>query len=145
MRKLFGLALVAVALTAVGCGRIGERPAAHRGSALAWESDLDGALKRAGAEKKLVMVNFYADWCRWCTVLEETTFSDGAVQAELGRLVVVKLDADREGRGAARRYRVDGFPTVVFLDPSGREVGRIPGYLPPAPFLEELGDILARA
>ena len=130
---------------ALGCGRVGGSSATAATSAIAWEKDLAGALARAESENKLVMVDFYTDWCRWCQVMDDKTFSDGAVQAELKRMVVVKLDAERDGRDAARRYRVEGFPTILFLDGSGREVGRVPGYMPPQPFLEELGDILGKA
>ena len=139
------LAAVLLAGAALGCGRAGGSSAAAATSAIAWEKDLAGALARAGSENKLVMVDFYTDWCRWCQVMDDKTFADVAVQAELKRMVVVKLDAERDGRDAARRYRVEGFPTILFLDGSGQEVGRIPGYMPPQPFLEELGDILGKA
>jgi thiol:disulfide interchange protein len=143
LRRAIGLGMLAIAL--LGCGR--SRGGATGASALAipWEKDLAGALARAGNERKLVMVDFYTDWCRWCQVMDEKTLADKAVQVELKRLVLVKLDAERDGRDAARRYRVEGFPTILFLDATGREVGRIPGYLPPQPFLEELGDILEKA
>jgi thiol:disulfide interchange protein len=139
------LAAVLLAGAALGCGRTSGSSATAATSAIAWEKDLAGALARAESESKLVMVDFYTDWCRWCQVMDDKTFSDGAVQTELKRMVVVKLDAERDGRDAARRYRVEGFPTILFLDGSGREVGRIPGYMPPEPFLEELGDILEKA
>lgn len=143
LRRLMIAGLLAGAL--VGCGRAGGRAAGGAATVIPWEKDLAGALARAGSENKLVMVDFYTDWCRWCDVMDEKTFADGAVQAELRRMVVVKLDAERDGRDAARRYGVEGFPTMVFLDATGREVGRIPGFLPPEPFLEELGDILKKA
>ena len=143
LRRLMIAGLLAGALA--GCGRSGTGGAGTAAAMVPWEKDLAGALARAGSEKKLVMVDFYTDWCRWCEVMDEKTFANEAVQAELRRLVVVKLDAERDGRDAARRYRVEGFPTMVFLDASGREVGRIPGFLPPEPFLEELGDILEKA
>jgi len=143
LRRAVVLGLLVGAL--VGCGRGGGRAAGGAAAAIPWEKDLAAALSRAGTENKLVMVDFFTDWCRWCEVLDEKTLSDSAVQAELRRLVVVKLDAERDGRDAARRYRVEGFPTLLFLDASGREVGRIPGFLPPEPFLEELGDILKKA
>ncbi len=114
-------------------------------SKVAWGSDLPGALSRAASEKKLVMVDFYTDWCKWCQELDRTTYADGQVQQALARVVAVKLDAEKDGRQAAEQYGVDGFPTVIFLDARGREVGRIPGYLGPRPFLQELEDILHRA
>jgi thiol:disulfide interchange protein len=139
-RRVVALGLLVGALA--GCGRGGGRAAAGASPAIPWESDLAGALSRAASENKLVMIEFYTDWCGWCEVMEQKTFADAAVREQLGRLVVVKLDADRGGRDAARRYRVNGFPTTLFLDAQGQEVGRVPGFLPPQPFLEELADIL---
>ena len=137
-------ALGLLAAVVIGCGDGSGRPAAGAASAMPWHADLDAALARADAEKKLVMVEFYTDWCGWCEVMDKKTFADATVQEQLKRLILVKVDADREGREAARRYRVNGFPTMLFVDAQGREVGRVPGFLPPAPFLEELEDILKR-
>ncbi len=57
----------------------------------------------------------------------------------------VRLNAEKDGREAAERFNVDGFPTIVFLDAAGGEVGRIPGYMEPGPFLEELTNIMKKA
>lgn len=142
VRRIALAVMVLGAMTACG-GRLGGGRAAG-GSGVAWESDLAKALSRADGEGKLVMVDFYTDWCRWCDVLDQKTFTDAAVQDGLRRLITVKLDADRGGRDAARRYGVEGFPTMVFLDGRGTEVGRIPGYLPPTEFLSELEAILRK-
>ena len=143
LRRMVVAGLLAMAL--IGCGRTGGGGAGADTTSIAWEKNLAAALARAEVENKVVMVDFYTDWCRWCQVMDEKTFSNAAVQNELKRMVVVKLDAERDGRDAARRYRVNGFPTMLFLDAKGQEVGRVPGYLPPEPFLEELGDILKQA
>lgn len=129
---------------ASACSKAPE-PTAVAGAGLAWERDLGTALDRAGAESKIVMVDFYTDWCSWCRRLDETTYADPAVREALSGVVAVKLNAEKEGRREAMRYRVAGYPTIVFLSAEGREVGRIGGYLPPQPFLEELKDILDQA
>jgi thiol:disulfide interchange protein len=114
-------------------------------AALPWERDLPTALSRAGSENKLVMVDFYTDWCQWCKRLDQKTLSDAKVQEALQSVVTVRLNAEKDGREAAARFSVEGFPTLVFLNASGAEVGRIPGYMDPSPFLEELQDILKKA
>jgi len=144
------LVLAAAGAATVGCGKgagsSGSGSATAAGAAaLPWERDLPKALARASDEKKLVMVDFYTDWCRWCQRMDQTTFADAKVQKALERVVSVKLNAEKDGRAAATRLSVDGYPTIVFLDPNGGEVGRIPGYLEPGPFLAELEDILKRA
>jgi thiol:disulfide interchange protein len=114
-------------------------------AALPWERDLPTALTRASGEKKLVMVDFYTDWCQWCKRMDQNTFTDANVQRALQRVVTVRLNAEKDGREEAERFNVEGFPTLIFLDASGAEVGRIPGYLEPGPFLDELHNILQKA
>ncbi len=130
-------------IIAVARGRTGGSESGE--AALPWGNDLPAALARAGDEKKIVMVDFYTDWCRWCKEMDRQTFADANVQRALQQVVSVKLNAEQDGREAAARFSVDGYPTIVFLNPSGQEVGRIPGYLEPGPFLEELSNILKRA
>jgi len=113
-------------------------------SAVGWERDLDAAFRRASTEKKLVMVDFYTDWCGWCKRFDQTTLTDGAVLKAMSHVVPVRLNAEREGAREASRLRVDGYPTIVFLSVSGEEVGRIPGYLEAGPFLEQLNTICKR-
>lgn len=61
-----------------------------------------------------------------------------------GQFVPVKLNAEKEGRAAAKKYGVTGFPTILFVNAQGKEEGRIGGYLPPEPFAARLQEI-ARA
>ena len=110
--------------------------------ALPWERDLSSALARAGSENKIVMVDFYTDWCGW---FDQNTLSDSNVQRALERVVSVRLNAEKDGREAAERFRVDEYPTILFLDARGEEVGRISGYFEPGPFLAEIEDIIRKA
>ncbi len=137
-------ALVAatVVIASLACASPESSPAA---TGVQWEKSLEAALQRAGKEKKLVMVFFYTDWCGWCRRMDQNTFADARVQAELTRLVPVRLNAEGNGRAEAARFRVNSFPVIAFLDATGRQVARIPGFLPAPAFLEELGDVLKEA
>jgi thiol:disulfide interchange protein len=111
---------------------------------LPWVPDLPTALSRAGGENKLVMVDFYTDWCRWCKLMDQNTFTDASVQKALQQVVPVRLNAETDGRDVAQRFNVEGFPTLIFLDSRGAEVGRIPGYLDPGSFLDQLHNIMKK-
>lgn len=112
---------------------------------LPWEKDFDSAVARAGNERRPIMVDFHTDWCGWCRKLERETYTDPRVQEALELFVPVRLNADREGRELATQMGVRGYPTLVFLDHRGEEIGRIPGFMGPEPFLEELADFRAGA
>ena len=138
------LALI-VGVVALNRGAGARSESGGSAAALPWEHDLPSALARAGSEKKIVMVDFYTDWCGWCRRFDQKTLSDFNVQRALERFVSVRLNAEKDGREAAERFRVDGYPTILFLDARGDEVGRIPGYMEPGPFLAELEDIAKKA
>lgn len=99
----------------------------------------DEALIRARAEKKLVFVNLSAEWCSWCTRMDEDVFPDARVKAALLDFVPVRVDTDKGGgRAVANRYRVRGLPAYLVLNGDGELVGRFDGYLPVEPFLAKL-------
>jgi len=141
------------ALFLAGCSR--HEPAApaaaeaisnHGTVEVNWEKDLASALERAGAEGKPILANFYADWCVWCKRLDSTTLRDAKVAALLrDRVVPLRLDVDGDGKQLSNEFRVDGLPTILVLDSAGREIGRIPGYMPPAGFLERVEGLLQQS
>jgi thiol:disulfide interchange protein len=138
-------------LALVGCsgpapqpdGRGSETVSNHGTVSVTWAQDMDDALERARAENKAVVVNFYADWCVWCQRMESTTLRDANVASLLSEQVVpVNLDVDGDGKELSNDFGVEALPTVLVLDTEGREIGRIPGYMPPAGFLEALEGFL---
>ena len=95
----------------------------------------DAGAAAAKKEKKLLMVDFYATWCGPCKLMDRTTFKDPKVQEWIRKYTVaLKVQGDKQ-REISSKYRVTGFPTVVFLKPDGAEAGRVSGYRPPEDFL----------
>ncbi len=112
---------------------------AHAVEVISWESEWDAAVARAKKENKPILVDFYADWCVWCKTLDSTTYKDPAVARLLGeKMVPLKVDVDHGGRELARQWGVSGLPTILVLSPNGKELGRIPGYLPARDFMSEV-------
>ncbi len=132
MPHLRSLALV---LTALGLLSACSRPdAAATGTAsgpgVAFvQGSYEDALARARAEKRLLLVDVYTDWCGWCKKLDREVFGDARVAEAARRLVAVRVDAEKEGEEIARRFDVEGYPTVLFVDGSGSVVKRIEGFV----------------
>lgn len=110
--------------------------------AIRWAPSLTQALAQAKKTNKLVMVDFYTDWCGWCKELDKNTYTSAKVGEITNRhYVAVKVNAEKGGTAAARKYQVNGFPTILFLTGTGEAVGRIVGYMPAEPFAERITQI----
>ena len=73
-------------------------------------------------------IDFEATWCGPCHTMDEWIWSDAEVASRLNaRFVVVKVDADRE-KAIIKRYNISGYPTMMVVDPSGKELKRVVEY-----------------
>ncbi|HET6272218.1 MAG TPA: thioredoxin fold domain-containing protein [Bacteroidota bacterium] len=100
------------------------------------------AITKAKMEKKPVMIDFITDWCRWCDTLDARTYSDASVASFVNDgLIAIKIDAERgEGIEVAKKYGVNAYPTIIFVQPDGEEIDRILGYVAAVPFLQTVKD-----
>lgn len=106
-------------------------------------SSLKEACAKAAKEHKVVFIDFYTTWCGPCKVLDQTTWKDPKVVSWLSeKTVALRLDAEKEV-SLARRYQVDGYPTLLFLKPDGTEIDRTTGVQSPSEFLEMGNAVLA--
>ena len=92
---------------------------------------------------KLILVDFETESCVWCDRLDADTFTDERVIAfAKENLISKKIDAEKgAGPEQKKKYRIRGYPTILFLDDHGIEIDRIVGYRPPEEFLIELNRI----
>jgi thiol-disulfide isomerase/thioredoxin len=94
---------------------------------IAWEHSLDKALTRAQAEKKLIFLDIYADWCGPCQKMMKDTFPDPAVVKALSAYVPLKVNADKD-RSTASRYGTGSLPTLAVLTAEGAAVQTEAGF-----------------
>ncbi len=89
-----------------------------------WQSDLEAAKRTAAATGRLVLVHFWAPWCKPCLNLDRNVLNKDSVgKAVEAQFVPVKLNADLYP-ASARRYGVTSLPTDVILTPDGKMVGK---------------------
>ena len=93
-------------------------------------------LDKALAQKGLLMVDFWADWCGPCKML--APLIESLDKEYEGRVTVGKVNVDDE-QELAIRYGVMSIPTVVFLK-GGREIARKVGVMPPQVFTQVLDE-----
>jgi tetratricopeptide (TPR) repeat protein len=91
-----------------------------------WQTSILKAMEIAKKENKPIFVELYADWCNYCKELEAIAFPDPKVQVEINRFIPVRLNGE-EYPNLMDRYEVQGFPTLLFLDPYANFISRLSG------------------
>jgi thiol:disulfide interchange protein DsbD len=103
------------------------------------EQDYEGALAKAKAGGKLLVVDVYADWCAACKELDEKTWPDPDVSAWLARnAVAVRIDTHKVRRDLAASLQIRGYPTVLVVDARGKVLRRREGFQEPLRMLQFL-------
>lgn len=105
--------------------------------------DLDRELEAARAEGEWVLLDYYADWCVSCLLMERDVFSLAAVQKRLEGVRLLKLDVTERSpatRALLNRFKVPGPPVQVWIGPNGdeRRGERITGEIDAEGFLTRL-------
>ena len=104
---------------------------------------LDQLLIQAKEQKKLVLLDFYADWCISCKEMEVNTFANSEVNQDLQKFVLVQADVTKnspENQALLKRFGLFGPPGILIFDLNSEELKdqRVIGYMPPQRFAERL-------
>jgi thiol-disulfide isomerase/thioredoxin len=74
------------------------------------------ALAAAKAEGKPVFIDFYTSWCGPCKMMAREVFPQQRVGDYFNQnFVCIKLDAEKEGREAAKKFSVTAYPTFKVI------------------------------
>ena len=92
-----------------------------------WQEANDLAAK----EGKFIMLDAYTDWCGWCEIMEQQLFTDPEVVPFIKEnFVSIKINfEDSLGIILAMKFRVSGYPTLLFFNSHGQLVNKIFGYM----------------
>ncbi len=101
--------------------------------------DLQRELDAAKARGQWVMLDYYADWCVSCKVMEKQVFARSDVQAGLANVHLLRLDVTADSpasKALLQRYQVPGPPSIIWIGPEGEErrARRITGEVDAAAF-----------
>lgn len=110
------------------------------------EEDWSQALKAAQTENKLVFIDIYATWCGPCKMLKQYTFTDSSVGEFFNKnFINVSIDGEKGvGPKLARQYSIEGYPTLIVTDATGKPVLITAGYLPADVLLKFANEALKR-
>lgn len=107
------------------------------------QAELDAQLSQAKRDQKLVLLDFYADWCISCKEMEINTFANPAVAKELKQFVLLQADVTAnspDNQALLKRFGLFGPPGILFFNLNSEEQKdqRVIGYMPPQRFLDRL-------
>lgn len=97
-----------------------------------FEGSLQEAQEKAAKEHKIIFMDAYTSWCGPCKRMAQEVFSDGEVGKFYNKhFINIKVDMEKgEGPQLASKYRVNSYPTLLFLDDKGEVVHAAKGGRP---------------
>lgn len=111
-----------------------------------WLIDYKKALEQAAETKRPILMEFTgSSWCPPCKMMKSQVFaSDDFKSFASKNLVLLELDFLPDGEPAVKsvakqntelagKFNIEGFPTLILLDPAGKELARNVGFLPGGP------------
>jgi thioredoxin-related protein len=142
--------LFVMSLVVLGCSAQSQKPAE---SAVKWYS-IEEAVKLNEKNPKKIFIDVYTDWCSWCKVMDQKTFSHPEIAAYLNKYYYpVKFNAESkapitfhgkvfENNGQGRRDPHElaaallqgrmSYPSIAYLDENNQLLTAVPGYRTPA-------------
>ena len=110
-------------------------------------AELDAQLIKAKQEQKLVLLDFYADWCISCKEMEINTFANPEVANQLKQMVLLQADVtanSAENQALLKRFGLFGPPGILIFNQNSEEQKdqRVIGYMPPQRFIERIRNVL---
>lgn len=96
----------------------------YQGQGISWtrlENQHTDSLFSAG---KPIVMDFYADWCAPCRIMEKKTFAAADVIKAAEDFTMVKVDGTKKTEqiiAVEKKFNIQGYPTILFFDAGGRE------------------------
>lgn len=134
--KNLGFAIVALmlAMSVAVAGEGDKKAAKNADKGIQFtEGKWSEILKQAKKENKLIFLDAYTTWCGPCKMLQKNVFTRDDVAATFnGNFINVKIDMEAgEGPSLAKRYPIEGYPTLFFINGKGKVVKQLLGYQQP--------------
>mgnify|MGYP005657442117 CR=1 FL=1 len=140
LKKAIGLGILCGALLylAVSLKPVGK---------IEWVAYDQAVLSKASEEGKPVILEFFAEWCAPCRIMERDVFTDPEAVKLSKNFIAVRVDLTNVKPfhdELLRRYQIRGIPSAILFNRDGVEQRdlRIEGYVDKDEFLQRLRRLL---
>lgn len=130
-------AILCLTMSLIAPAMASAEAAAEEATSISWLSYRQGR-EQASQTGKMLLINFTADWCRYCRKMKKETYTEPEVIAYVSEhFVPVMVDTQKE-RQIATEYYVRGLPTIWFLTSEGERISNLPGFVDAPTYLQVL-------
>jgi len=110
----------------------------------------DTALSKAKTDHKMVLVDFYADWCTYCKKMDRNVYPKKEVREALNKYfhpVRINTESNQKitfdgktytKKSLSNAFGIKKLPTIIFINSNGKPIAQQPGYMPPDIFTKLL-------
>ena len=92
-----------------------------------WVDNYDAANYKCKESGKIMVIDFWADWCKPCQIMEQKIWNNPDIKIEYQNFVAVKINVDIDKTTPAK-YAVSGIPKVVITLPYGNVLWEKTGF-----------------
>lgn len=83
---------------------------------------VEQAKKLSKETGKPIFIDCYTDWCGYCKRMSKGVFRDPEVGKAFNEKFInlkVEMEKNVDGKGLARKYRVNSYPTLIIINAEG--------------------------
>lgn len=104
-----------------------------------WEKNYEAAKRKAVAEKKFIVMDFWATWCGPCKNMDKNMWEKSDMAAVNEKFIFLKIDVDYN-QDIAQTYNAKSIPKVVIMDPLGDVIWERVGFSSATPYMKAFAD-----
>jgi thioredoxin-related protein len=105
-------------------------PTASLAAEFPWfKGDFEAVSKAGKSKQRKVLLTVSTTWCEPCHRLKEKVFASDEMVALSDQFFALEVNAETpKGRKLMEQFRVERYPTTIFLSAEGKEEGRVVGF-----------------
>ncbi len=110
---------------------------------LNWQAFDQTTFDKADSAQKLVLLDVGANWCHWCHVMDDSTYSNSEVIDYLSTYFIIAKEDQDSRPDLYAAYKKYGWPATIVFNAQGQELLQLTGYQNPNEFLRALKKVVA--